>query len=303
MISISENEPLSNHSTFRIGGMAKFFVMVKNADEIKEAIKYAEDRNLKYIVIGGGSNILFHDEGYGGVVIKARSTNIEIRNENTLVAEAGVLLSQVVLRATELGLTGMEWAIGIPGTVGGGVVGNCGAYGYAIAEVLKSVTVFHNNKIEKIEKASCDFCYRGSAFKNFRHGGIILEAEFELQKSDKEKVQEKIKEIIKQRIGRVPTQPSAGSVFKNILASEAPDLGARHLSAVKGGKVSVGYLIEQCGLKGKQIGGAQISPLHANFIVNTGHAKASEVLALIGLCQKEVLAKFGISLETEIVVI
>lgn len=280
MLEIKENEPLRNHSTFRIGGPAKFFIVTKNKEEILEAIEFAKGKDLPFFAFGGGSNILFHDKGYNGIAIKILNSKFQILNSNVIVS-AGTLLSQLIAKSIEAGLTGLEWGIGIPGTVGGCVAGNCGAYGHDISEFVKKVKTLN----EEYSKEECSFSYRESIFKGSDGKEIILEAELELKKGDKEKSKAEIKNTMENRKGKIPPYPSIGSIFKN----------PKPLVARK--------LIEECGLKGAKIGNAQVSKLHANFIVNLGGAKASDVLALIKLCKEKVKEKFKINLEEEIVVI
>lgn len=296
-LNIKENEPLKNHSTFRIGGLAKYFVVVKNREEILEAIKFAEEKKLPYVVIGSGSNILFRDEGFDGVAIKMgphpQPLSLKERGEGVrLVAPAGILLSQLVNFATENNLTGLEWGIGIPGTIGGCVAGNCGAFGKSISESVKKIKTLD----KEYSKEECEFSYRQSKFKNFSRSDldgkkvrplpeIILEVELELKQDDKEKIRETIKNNLTQRKNRIPQYPSIGCIFKN----------PKPLSA--------GKLIEQCGLRGERIGDAQISETHANFIVNLGEAKAQDVFELIKLCKEKVKEKFNLDLKEEIVVI
>jgi len=283
-LDIKENELLKNHSTFRIGGPAKYFVAVKSKEEILEAIKFAEEKKLPYFVFGNGSNILFRDEGYNGVAIKIRSTKSEIRN-NVVIADAGVLLSEIIMKTVEAGLTGLEWGIGIPGTVGGCVAGNCGAFGKSISESVKKIKTLD----KEYSKEECGFCYRDSKFKNYPPTGgnkeIILEIELELKKSDKEKIREEIKNNLMQRKNRIPSYPSIGCIFKN----------PKPLSA--------GKLIKECELKGIKIGDAQISETHTNFIVNLGNATAQDVLKLVKLCKQKVKEKFDVDLKEEIVIL
>jgi len=280
MINIKENEPLKNHSTFRIGGPARFFVVVKNKEEILEAVKFAKEKNLPYFVFGNGSNILFRDEGYNGVAIKIQNSKLKIQN-STVTAGAGVLLSEAIMKSTDAGLTGLEWGIGIPGTVGGCVAGNCGAFGKSISESVKKIKTLD----KEYSKEECGFCYRDSKFKNIDNKEIILEIELELEKSNKEKIKQEIKNNLMQRKNRIPSYPSVGCVFKN----------PKPLSA--------GKLIEQCGLKGTRIGGAQVSEIQANFIVNLDNATSKDVLELIKLCKQKVKEKFNIDLEAEIVIL
>jgi len=280
-LSIKENEILANHSTFRIGGPARYFVVAKNKEEILEAVEFAKKQNLPFFAFGGGSNILFRDEGYNGVAIKILNTEYSILDTNIIVG-AGTPLAQVIMKLVDAGLSGLEWAVGIPGTIGGCVAGNCGAYGHDISEFVKKVKTLD----KEYSKEECGFAYRESKFKGA--GGekeIILEIELGLEKGDSEKSKTEIKNTMENRKGKIPPYPSIGSIFKN----------PKPLVARK--------LIEDCGLKGEKIGGAQVSELHANFIVNIGNAKSADVLALIKLCKEKVEEKFKIDLEEEIVVV
>ncbi|MBU2263637.1 UDP-N-acetylmuramate dehydrogenase [Patescibacteria group bacterium] len=289
MLEIKKNEILANHSTFKIGGPARYFVIVKNKEEIIEAIKFSQEKNLPYFVLAGGSNILFHDEGFDGLIIKVSNFGFRA-SDLKITAGAGTLLSQVINFAVENNLSGLEWGIGIPGTVGGCVAGNCGAYGHSISESVIKVKTLEKEYL----KDECGFFYRKSKFKSRSNldekkvrplPEIILEIELKLEKGNKEESKEEIKNILIKRKNRIPPYPSIGCIFKN----------PKPLSA--------GSLIEQCGLKGKQIGGAQIAEQHCNFIVNVGHATSDNVLALINLCKQKVKEKFNINLEEEIVVV
>lgn len=304
-VEIKENEPLSNHSTFRIGGPVKYFVLAKNTEEVVEAVNFAKEKNLPFFVLGGGSNILFPDNGYDGLVIKLSNINCLVSGIS-VTAFAGTPLALLINKSTGAGLSGLEWAMGIPGTIGGAVAGNAGAYGHSAAENIKSVTILNEEgEIKKYTKDDCDFGYRTSKFKKPGNKEIILEVELGLQQGSIEEGKNKIKEILETRKGKVPTQPSAGSVFKNLIAS---DLSAEVIAMIppekiKGGKVPMAYLIEACGLKGKKVGEAVVSEMHAGFIVNTGGATAQDVLTLMDICKKEVKNKFGIDLEEEIIVL
>lgn len=252
-----------------------------------EAIEFAKGKGLPFFVFGGGSNILFRDDGYNGVAIKSQISNIKYQNLS-IVAGSGVLLSQLIIKSIDAGLSGLEWGIGIPGTIGGCVAGNCGAYGHDVSESIEFVYAMdEKGVVKKYSKEECEFAYRESRFKNPPAGKreIILEVELKLKKGDRKKSEKEIKEILTNRKGKIPPYPSIGSIFKN----------PKPLVARK--------LIEECGLAGTKVGGAQISELHANFIVNLGGAKAEDVLALIKLCKEKVKDKFKIELEEEIVVV
>lgn len=306
---------LAPHTTFKIGGPAKYFFEVKTRKELIKALRWAKENKIKYFILGGGSNILFSDKGFNGLVIKLKISDYKLKDK-TIIAEAGISLAQLVQISVNNSLTGLEWAVGIPGTLGGAIRGNAGAMGHSISEVIKNVIVLVNNKknqklkIKKISKKGCKFGYRESIFKR-NPNLIILSAEIQLKKGNLKEIQKKINEYLIKRKNQ-PQEPSAGCVFKNV---EIADLFRSRKSdkeifkirgqliPVRDGKISAGWLIEQCNLKGKKIGQAKISEKHANFIVNLGKAKAKDVLTLINLIKKRVKNKFGIQLKEEIEII
>lgn len=289
---IKENEPLRNYSTFKIGGLARYFVVAKSKEEILEAMNFAKEKSLPYFVFGGGSNILFRDEGYKGVAIKNQNSKIKIQNDNSkfkiVEIGAGNLLSQAISFSIENGLTGLEWGVGIPGTIGGCVAGNCGAYGHSISELVGKVKTLEKEYLNK----ECGFVYRGSKFKNSDNKEAILEIELNLKKGEVEKSREKIKNILADRKGKIPQYPSVGCIFKNFKSQNS---NLKHISARS--------LIEQCGLAGRREGDAQISELQPNFIVNLGSATSKDVLSLVKLCKEKVKEKFNLDSEEEIVII
>jgi len=295
---IQENVPLAPLTTFRIGGPARYLYLAKSKEEIIEAVRVVKESSLLFFILGGGSNLLVADAGFDGLVIKVQSSKIKVKNE-TLEAESGAILGQVVTDSIKANLTGLGWAVGIPGTVGGAVYGNAGAFGYHLSEVVEKVEVLdENDQVRVLSNEDCQFGYRDSIFKH--RPWVILEATFKLKKGKAVKSQKLIQEYLSRR--KTPSYPSAGSVFKNLevrgLRSEVREQIPKE--KIKGGIVPTGYLIEQCGLKGKQIGGAKISEKHANFIVNLGDAKASDVVELIKLTKEKIAEKFGIKLEKEI---
>ena len=291
-LEIKQNEPLSKHTTFAIGGPAKYFAVAKTKEEVLEAIDFAEKKKLPFFVLGGGSNILINDNGYDGLIIKIQIGGAHIAEEK-ITAGAGVLLSQLVNESANLGLSGLEWAVGIPGTIGGAVNGNAGAYGRSVSESVSEIVVLaeENGKWkEKIySREECGFEYRKSKFKHLANREIVLEIVLNLQKSDTEKVRGEVRNIVLKRKGKIPPQPSAGCVFKNIK---------------KDGQLvaAVGKLVEECGLKGVKSGNAEIPHLHGNYVVNLGGAKAEDVLKLINLCKQKVKDRFNLELEEEIIV-
>ncbi len=284
-IEIKENEILANHSTFKIGGPARYFTTVKNKEEIIEALNFAKDKNLSYFVIGCGSNILFNDKGFDGLIIKIQISSFKIQN-SIITAGSGFLLSQLLNFCIQNNLSGLEWAVGIPGTIGGAIADNCGAYLKSISESVLNVLVLDKNgNTKNYNREECKFIYRGSRFKSLDNKEIILEAEFSFEKSDRD-VKEKVKNILEQRKGKIPSLSSVGCIFKND----------------KEKAVIAGKLIEQCGLAGHTIGHAQISELHTNIIVNLGGATSKDVLELISLCKQKVREKFNVELEEEVVI-
>jgi len=255
MIKIQKNVPLAKYTTFKIGGLAKYFFVAETTDDLIKAVEFAQEKNLPFFILGGGSNLLVSDEGFAGLVIAVKSKQLTIIN-NRIIAEAGVKLGDLIRTSVEARLTGLEWAIGIPGTIGGAVKCQASAFGRSIPNIVK--------EIKKIDK-------------------IILSVELVLKKGDKKKSQQLIKEYFKKRKDSQPLDyPSAGCVFKNPAGQFA------------------GQLIEECGLKGKQIGQAMISQKHANFIINLGKAQAKDVRKLIQLIKKSVNKNFKINLEEEI---
>jgi len=280
---LKENVLLSEYSTFRIGGLARYLIEVDNVRDLKKAIQKALELNLQFIVIGSGSNILFSSKGYNGLVIVFKSSNTFSINDNLIEVDASVPLNYVVNKLNNY--TGLEWAVGIPGTVAGAINGNAGAFGGEISELIKQVKVLEvkdNQIIEKdFSREDCKFSYRNSIFKN-NPNLIIASAILELKKDSEENVKQRIKNNLSKRISKQPKGFSIGSIFKN------------------GENFSAGELIERAGLKGLQIGDAKISDEHANFIINLGKATSDDVLELIKIIKKEVKEKFSIDLEEEI---
>ena len=282
-MKVRENILLKDYTTFKIGGPAKYFVSAKNEKEIGEAVKWAKNNNLPFFILGGGSNLLVADGGYNGLVIKILNTKYKILNTEISVG-AGIGLAKLLSVAADAGLSGLEWSSGIPGaTLGGAIRGNAGAFETGIRDIVKKVEVFDAKDLRfKIyDLSDCQFGYRESIFKK-NHNLIIFSAELEFKKGDKNKIKEKIKEILSHRMSKHPKFPSAGSIFKNFENVRARDL------------------IEKARLKGKRIGRAQISDQHANFIVNLGGASCKDVLGLMDLAKKEVKEKFNLELEEEI---
>jgi len=307
MFQIKERIPLKGYTTFKIGGPARYFFVAKSKEDLKNGILWAKKKKLSFFILGAGSNVLFSDKGFNGLVIKLQNTQYEIRNTN-VIAGAGVPLQKLILEAAKKGLSGLENLAGIPGTLGGAIWGNAGAFGREIGDLAEEVKVLdvRGSKLEvkKLKKEDCKFGYRNSIFKR-RKNWIILEATLKLKKGNKKEIEEKIKEFLKLRKEKQPLElPSAGSVFKNVPIKKVPKkIQEKFNEKIKNGFLPAGVLIEAVRLKGYQIGGAKISEKHANFIVNTGEAKAKDVLKLIELIKKRVKKKFKIELKEEIVLV
>ncbi|MBU1137133.1 UDP-N-acetylmuramate dehydrogenase [Patescibacteria group bacterium] len=254
-IKLQKNIPLAEYTTFQIGGPAKYFFNAKTIEDLIQAVEFAQSKSIAWFILGGGSNLLISDQGFDGLVIRARNSGCKIQGKK-IIAEAGVKLSNLVKFSIKSELSGLEWAVGIPGTVGGAVKVNAHAFGSNFNDLVKNIR---------------------------KENEIILSVELELTKGNKEKSQDLLKEYIKKRKHSQPLEyPSAGCVFRNPTGQFA------------------GQLIDQCGLKGRKNGGAEVSEKHANFIINSGNAKARDVVGLIDLIKEKVKEKFGVELEEEI---
>ena len=304
-IEIKKNIDLSTLTTFRIGGKAKFFTEIFNKDELKQAIEFSRKKNLNFFILAGGSNILISDEGFDGLTIKM--SNKEIYSEGTeVVCGAGASLADLVNFSIENSLTGLEWAAGIPGTVGGAVRGNAGAFGGEISDSVSEVEVLDaktgNLEVVKLKNEECNFGYRSSLIKRDSNL-IVVSVRFKLSQGTARESRILSEEIIKKRALKQPIGFSAGSFFKNpsttdksLIEKFEKDIKMK----MRGDKLPAGWFIEDLGLKGKKIGGAQVSDKHANFIINTGKAKAEDVIILSSFLKQKVRDKYGIQLEEEI---
>ena len=283
-MEIIKNEPMKNHTTFKIGGPADEFCEAESVEDIIRATQYAKEKNLPLFIMGNGSNLLVSDKGIRGIVLKLsdKFSKCEVLGD-TIRAESGALLSAISKLALKMSLSGMEFAAGIPGTLGGTVYMNAGAYGGEMKDIVKSVTYFKNGEIKRIEDGF-DFGYRKSVFSDT--DAIILEAELKLKKGNADEIKAKMEELKKRRVEKQPlSMASAGSTFKRPEGYFA------------------GKLIEDAGLKGFSIGGAAVSEKHSGFVVNTGGATAQDVKTLILHIQKTVKQKFGVELETEVKIV
>jgi len=286
--SVLIDEPMSKHTSFQTGGNADIFVKLEKEDELNYVLQYAKNNEISITIIGNGTNLLVKDGGIRGIVIQLNFKNIEITNINNktiIKAGAGVTLARLATMAKESNATGLEFAIGIPGTLGGAIKMNAGAYGSEMQNVIKSTKYIDlDGNIKIIKNEEHQFEYRNSVFS--RINGIILESVIELPKGNAEEISAQMKENMKSRIEKQPVdKPSAGSTFKR---------GNGYITA---------QLIDECGLKGYKIGGAEVSTKHAGFVVNTGNATSKDILSLIEYIQEKVYEKFNIKIEPEVQII
>lgn len=282
--NIRLQEPMADHTTFRIGGPADCFVQLENEQQLKNLRRYLGLAGVPFFVMGNGSNLLVDDSGYRGVILQISSGMSNISVEGCrVVAQAGASLAQTARRALECGLTGLEFASGIPGTVGGGVVMNAGAYGGEMCQVVTQVTVVNEDgETMELDNETMEFEYRNSVIRHSTF--IVTEVVFSLEHGDREAIQARMEELAARRREKQPLEyPSAGSTFKRPEGYFA------------------GKLIMEAGFRGFQTGGARVSDKHCGFIINTGNATARDVLDVIARVQAGVKDKFNVDLETEIV--
>lgn len=304
-INILKNIDLSAYNTFKIGGKAKFFVEVNNPEEIIQAVDYAKNNNLKIFVLGGGSNVLISDNGFSGLVIKIKNSNIKAEGVN-IICDAGISLMDLVIFSKDNNLNGLEWAAGIPGTVGGAVRGNAGAFGGEIKDSIGEVIILDVDKIplkvETFTREECKFDYRNSLIKE-NNNLILISVKLKLEKGNREESEEIIKDIIKKRAEKQPQGPSIGSFFKNPVVTDAGLIEKFEHDCemkVRADKLPAGWFIDDLGLRGKKIGGVEVSKKHANFIINVGGARAEDVIILSSFLKQKVRDGYGVQLEEEI---
>lgn len=296
---------LAPFATFRIGGPAKFFVEVITKEELKQALAWAKAKGETVRILGGMSNVLINDNGVNGLVIKMSNNKLSVKGARIDV-EAGAEFNQLVNCATANCLTGLEWAAGIPGSVGGAVRGNAGAFGYNMSDCVETVDVYEikEEKSGLLSKKDCRFDYRDSLFKHDKNL-IIWQITVKLNFSNGQAIKDLATKNLNYRLKTQPKLPSAGCVFKNL---QIKDLSkdnnlltlAKNKNVIKGDKISTGWVINQLDLGGKKIGNAKISLEHNNFIVNSGRATADDIAVLISYIKQQVRNNFRINLEEEI---
>jgi len=305
--SSKRDEPMAKRTSFRVGGNAKLHVTASSSEELIDAVTVALELDVPFYIYGGGSNLLVNDEGYEGVMIQAGNRKTTIHGDRVEV-EAGMITGLVARQSVDAGLTGFEWAIGVPGTMGGAVCGNAGCYGGEMKDTVLSVEVFDLNTHERrmLSNRECEFVYRGSIFKHLPY--LILSMTIQLKPtSDIAVGKTRMEEIMNMRKEKQPLDASsAGCAFKNFefvdesvldnlkQSVEVPE------SMIKNKSVSAGWLIDQAGMMGESVGDAQVSIKHGNFFLNKGKARAQDILALISRVKMKVRDEFGIEMHEEV---
>lgn len=292
-MQFEDNYLLKNTTTLSIGGPAKKFVVVKTKEELSEALQYAKQNNLDHLIIGSGSNLLISDEGFGGLVVKNEITGISHIGGVILEVKSGTLLQEFVDYTIAHGLSGLQKLTGIPGTIGGAVYGNAGAYGQSISDHIVSV--------DQLNKSECGFSYRNSIFKESKQP--IFDITFKLEPGDPEILKKEAEEVLAKRLIKYPAGIKCpGSFFKNFIASEIPQEILKNIPQEKivYGKLPAGALLEEVDAKGASLDGIEISPIHANLFINKDGGSAKAFIKLARLYAKKVKEKFGIILVPEV---
>ena len=328
MLQIQRNIPLKNYTSFKIGGLADFFCEIYTKEDLGDCFHYVKNKKLPFFYLGNGSNLLVNDLGFRGIVLKLCNKKVAWQ-KNCSTAEVGILLSELINSACARGWGGLEWAYGIRATLGGAIRNNAGAFGSAMSDSVVAVEIFDiaKEKFFTLPNKKCKFSYHKSIFHQ-KPGWIIWQAILDWRKTNRETVHNKINSRLKERVDKQPLEyPSAGSFFRNPSIKNLKkakkkliieNFIKKELSKAKRGEnlkelavkikiridssnsLPAGYFIERAGLKGKRIGGAEISKKHANFIVNTGKAKAEDIIILASIVKQKVRQKFGVQLREEV---
>lgn len=302
-MKIQEKVLLNKYTTFKIGGPADYFAEAKTTEDVLAAVAWAQKNNLPIMVLGGGSNILMSDQGWRGLVIKLNLNRLEIIGDRIIVG-AGVTVSYLLNQALNHKLVGLEFMAGIPGSVGGAIRGNAGTYGQAIGDVLENIIYLSDHyNVHEMDPRDAHFSYRHSIFKENK--SVVLEAVIKLGSGDVAAARELVNQRLKYRQETQPQGASAGCIFKNLTFDQVDveKLKKQGLDIdqfIPKTKIPASYLIDQAGLKGKKIGGAEVSTKHANYIINSGQATAEDVVTLISLIKQQVRDQFGVQLHEEI---
>jgi UDP-N-acetylmuramate dehydrogenase len=299
-VRLRRNVALSPLSTFRIGGRAESFCRVKTPEELIAAVSYARKEELLYRIVAGGSNVVFPDTSLKGLLIQIMPGKLVLSGMKCVV-DAGVPLAEVVDRSIRAGLRGLETLSGIPGTVGGAIVGNAGAYGHSISEVVQRVEVWDGRRHRYLSRAQCQFEYRESIFK--KKPLLLLRAELKFKRGNSIELRRTSRDIIRMRLKKYrPGLRCPGSFFKNVLVKHVSKSSLARIdqSKIIEGKIPTGYLLEQVDARGMRVGGIIIASFHGNLFINDGGATARDVRALARILKRRVRRRFGIQLEEEI---
>lgn len=308
---VQEHVVIRDLTTFHVGGVADYYFEAKNINDLIKAVKTAKKLAMPYFILGNGSNILFSDYGFPGLVIKNATSQIAIMKEKSqVIVDSGVKLSSLIMKLASNDLAGLEFLLGVPGTIGGAIYSNAGAWGNAIGDYLKNITVIEEDKITeylKITQHDCewlDFSYRQSKLKNLKvkNKPVILTARLQLSQGQKEDIIRRLNNFKNKRSNSQPVGYSAGSIFKNPLPAQLKNVtgaGTKNMPEFTAQRTA-GFMLEQADAKKLKIGGAEVADIHANFIINKNNAKASEIRTLIEEMRQKVADKYNVVLKEEI---
>lgn len=301
---LKENEPIAKHLNYRIGGPARWFADAQSVEELKQAVEVANQNNVPFFALGGGSNTLASDEGFAGLVLKLAMRNVAVEG-NTVVADAGAISASVARTTAGKGLAGLTWAISLPGTIGGAVRGNAGCFGGETKDYLTKVDVLRDGEVIQLSKDDLKMGYRESALKH--SNDVVLRAYFDLPAGDAEELKKQLDETLAKRKSTQPLHAgSAGCIFKNYEIQSDEELerlkGVVNIPEAmqQSRRLSAGWIIDQMDLKGMRVGDAMISEEHGNFLINLGNATASDIVQLIAVVKTRVRDRLGIQLQEEI---
>jgi UDP-N-acetylmuramate dehydrogenase len=296
---------LKPYTTLKAGGHAEQFLVARTLGDLAEGAASAQGRKLHTTLIGSGSNVLPSDDGVPGLTILNRATRIDVRANGEVIAETGCCFQDLFLRTAQAGLRGLEFAVGIPGTLGGALVSNAGAYRSCVEEFITRLEIVFEGKRQWVPPSWMQFSYRNSVLRRENPPqAVVLRVEMQLPDGDPKAIYDEAREYQRQRIGKQPPSPSAGSFFKNVNDKDlAETLHSLPAALRQAGVVPAGYLIEAAGLKGFRYGGAMLGVRHANFILNVGNATAEDIFRLAQVAKEQVHAKFGVTLEEEVLYI
>lgn len=297
---LQEGFPLHSITTVQTGGKAKGFVWAKTQEELIDAAEFLKSNGIRFLVVGGLSNLLFSDRGYDGIIVKNQTSGIKY-DKGILQVQGGTPLQELIDFTIDNGLAGLQKMTGIPGTVGGAVYGNAGAYGQTISDFITSVTIFHEGKKIRLSKSACKFDYRTSVFKQTKD--IILSAEFKLPKANSKELQKESADILSQRMKKyLPGLRSPGSFFMNVYVDKIPAAGLKLIpkEKIRNGRAHVGWILESVGAKGMKVGGVHVADYHSNLFINQDNGTSQDYYDLAKKLAAKVKEKYGICLEPEV---